>query len=78
MASEIMHREMVRAFEISFPGAPTKDLLKVKGSRNWREAKEDTNPEEHPDATEQTPTSAFPGDDNTLETKYFISQAFRR
>jgi hypothetical protein len=31
-ATEIMHREMVRAFEISFPGAPTTGLLVVKSA----------------------------------------------
>jgi DNA polymerase I len=37
---EIMHREMTRAFEISFPGALTIGLLDVRSGRNWREAKE--------------------------------------
>jgi DNA polymerase-1 len=47
VAAAIMHREMVRAFEISFPGAPTTGLLAVKRGRNWREAKqEDAKPPE--------------------------------
>jgi DNA polymerase-1 len=54
--AEIMHREMVRAFEISFPGAPTTGLLVVKSGQNWREAKEGINPEEQPNATNQTGT----------------------
>jgi DNA polymerase-1 len=48
-AAEIMHREMVQAFEISFPGAPTTELLAVKSGRNWREAKEESQtPADHP------------------------------
>jgi DNA polymerase-1 len=39
-AAEIMHGEMVRAFEICFPGAPTTGLLKVDRGRNWKEAKD--------------------------------------
>jgi DNA polymerase I-like protein with 3'-5' exonuclease and polymerase domains len=41
-AKEIMSREMTRAFEISFPGAPTADLLQAGIGRNWRAAKEAT------------------------------------
>jgi DNA polymerase I-like protein with 3'-5' exonuclease and polymerase domains len=41
IASEIMDREMRRAFEISFPEAPTTGLLKVIRGRNWQEARED-------------------------------------
>jgi DNA polymerase I-like protein with 3'-5' exonuclease and polymerase domains len=41
LAREIMQREMVRAFEISFPGAPT-TLLEVGVGQNWRAAKEAT------------------------------------
>jgi DNA polymerase-1 len=48
VAAAIMHQEMVRAFEISFPGAPTTGLLAVKCGRNWREAKEEDKPTEHP------------------------------
>jgi DNA polymerase-1 len=41
VAGAIMHAEMVRAFEISFPGAPTTGLLVVKCGRNWRAAKQE-------------------------------------
>jgi DNA polymerase I-like protein with 3'-5' exonuclease and polymerase domains len=39
-AKEILMREMTRAFEISFPGAPTTGLLEVGIGSNWRAAKE--------------------------------------
>jgi len=42
VAAEIMQREMTRAFEISFPGAPTTGLLEVGIGSNWRAAKEAT------------------------------------
>jgi DNA polymerase-1 len=44
VAAALMHQEMVRAFAISFPGAPTTGLLAVKCGRNWREAKEEDRP----------------------------------
>jgi DNA polymerase-1 len=54
-AAEIMHQEMVRAFEISFPGAPTTGLLEVKSGRNWQEAKQEgSKPGEQPGITGQT------------------------
>src|SRR5215471_9039771 len=54
-AAEIMHQEMVRAFEISFPGAPTTGLLAVKSGRNWKEAKEENpKPGEQPGTHDQT------------------------
>jgi hypothetical protein len=49
IASEIMRRQMHRAFEISFPGAPTNGLLKVISGQNWHEAKEG-----HPAADAET------------------------
>jgi DNA polymerase-1 len=42
LAKEIMQREMTRAFEISFPGAPTTGLLEVGIGHNWRAAKQAT------------------------------------
>jgi DNA polymerase I-like protein with 3'-5' exonuclease and polymerase domains len=39
LAKQIMQREMTRAFEISFPGAPTTGLLEVGIGHNWRAAK---------------------------------------
>jgi DNA polymerase I-like protein with 3'-5' exonuclease and polymerase domains len=61
-AATIMHREMVRAFEISFPGAPTTGLLVVGSGRNWREAKEeDHKPTSQPDTTDQSATYSTKG-----------------
>ena len=35
---EIMEREMVRAFEQRFPGAPTTNLVDINFGRTWAEA----------------------------------------
>src|SRR4029077_10995140 len=48
LAKAIMHREMTRAFEITFPGAPTTGLLQVNSGRNWKDAKEEDGPEDSP------------------------------
>jgi DNA polymerase-1 len=52
ISKEIMHREMTHAFELAFPGAPTTGLLTVNSGRNWKEAKEEDAPEDHPETTE--------------------------
>jgi DNA polymerase I-like protein with 3'-5' exonuclease and polymerase domains len=46
IAAAVMKQEMVHAFELSFPGAPTTGLLVVKCGRNWREAKQEDSPTE--------------------------------
>jgi len=43
-----MHREMTRAFELTFPGAPTTGLLQVNSGRNWKDAKEEDDLEGSP------------------------------
>ena len=60
VAAAIMHREMVRAFEISFPGAPTTGLLAVKCGRNWREAKAEDRPTEQPATNPAPPIGSNP------------------
>jgi DNA polymerase I-like protein with 3'-5' exonuclease and polymerase domains len=36
-AKEILHRSMIKAFELTFPDASTNGLVKVKMGRNWSE-----------------------------------------
>jgi DNA polymerase-1 len=62
-ATEIMHREMTRAFEITFPGAPTTGLLEVNSGKNWREAKDPTT------ATEDSSLGEQPGIPENQQTQ---------
>jgi DNA polymerase I len=52
-ASWILHQEMLRAFEITCPGAPTNGLLEVLSGRNWKEART----AKKPDETDSIPTA---------------------
>ena len=52
ISKEILYRGMTRAFELTFPGAPTPGLLQVNSGRNWKEAKEEDRPDERPGTLE--------------------------